>query len=166
MKRFLGMVLNIWLACLTTNAQTAILPDSMVSFFEGTWKGAGEFSNKRKITATAIFKLTLDSSWIQYDHADELPNKYKATSFWKIDGDGQFVAYTFDNFGGHRKFASDGWKNDKLVLTTSEIVANKGLVRQHFIFEKLSDRNFKMTFETSKDNINWKLIDYLVFTKS
>jgi hypothetical protein len=40
---------------------------------------------------------------------------------WGIDFQtGQFVAYLFDSFGGHRKFVSEGWKDGKIVLTTND----------------------------------------------
>jgi len=75
------------------------------------------------------------------------------------------MAYAFDNFNGNRKFLSDGWKGNKLILTISEVYPKVGLLFQHFIYEKLSDKSFKMTYETSKDGITWKLGDYLVFNK-
>lgn len=142
------------------------LPDELVQFFAGNWKGEGAFANGRKIAAGVSFKLALDSSWLSYEHTDEAPNRYKAFSFWGTDKQtGQFLAYTFDNFHGHRQFATDGWKNGKLVLTTQEYYAGKGILFQHFIYEKLDERTFKMTYETSTDGIAWKMGDYLVFTK-
>jgi hypothetical protein len=108
----------------------------------------------------------MDSSWVNYEHTDRLPNRYKTLSMWGVDAvTGQFTVYAFDNFHGHRKFASDGWKGNKLILTTNEYYPQRGLLFQHFIYEKLSDITFKMTYETSKDGIAWKLGDYLLFTK-
>jgi hypothetical protein len=142
------------------------LSDDFTSFFVGNWTGDGEFSNGKKISADLIFKMSLDSSWITYEHTDKLPNRYKALSIWGVDMlSGQFIAYSFDNFHGYRKFVSDGWKDGKLILTANEYYAQKGLVFQHFIYEKISEKTFKMTYETSKDGINWKLGDYLLFNK-
>ena len=166
------LFLSLFLVCATTyvTAQTTNsnfkLTDEFVNFFVGSWTGDGEFSSGKKISADLTFKITLDSSWISYEHTDKLPNRYKALSMWGIDMlSGQFVAYSFDNFRGHRKFASDGWKDNKLILTTNEYHPQRGLLFQHFIYEKLSDKSFKMTYETSKDGITWKLVDYLVFNK-
>jgi hypothetical protein len=122
------------------------LTDEFLNFFIGNWSGDGEFANGKKISADLSFKITLDSSWLTYEHIDRLPNNYKAFSMWGIDSStGQFVAYAFDNFHGHRKFASDGWRQGKLMLTTNEYYQQYGLVFQHFIYERLTDKSFKMT---------------------
>jgi hypothetical protein len=140
--------------------------DDLASFFVGTWSGSGAFANGKKIAADVTFKLSLDSSWIIYEHTDKKPNRYKAISMWGVDPlSGEFTAYLFDNFHGHRKFASDGWKEGKLVLTTHEFYPPQGLRFQHFIFYKLSDKSFKMTYETSRDGMAWNLGDYLIFTR-
>jgi hypothetical protein len=149
-----------------TNEQSNKLPDDFVRFFVGNWTGDGEFASGKKISADLTFKLSLDNCWLIYEHTDKLPNKYKALSMWGVDSaSGEFVAYTFDNFQGHRKFASDGWKEGKLILTTNQFIPKRGQVFQHFIYEKLSDKSFKMTFETSNDGLKWKMVDYLTFTK-
>ena len=104
------------------------LTDEFIGFFVGSWTGEGEFAIGKKIAADLIFKMSLDSSWISYEHTDKLPNRYKALSMWGVDMlNGQFVAYSFDNFHGHRKFASDGWKDGKLILTTNEYYPPRGL---------------------------------------
>jgi hypothetical protein len=154
------------LAMAQSNFQPPKISAEFLNFFIGTWKGEGEFANGKKIAADVSFTLTLDSSWIAYEHTDQLPNRYKSVSMWGLDGTtGQFVAYAFDNFHGHRKFVSDGWKEGKLILTTHEFYPQRGIVFQHFIYEKLSGSSFRMTYETSKDGITWKLGDFLVFNK-
>ncbi len=95
---------------------------------------------------------------------------------WGVDGGtGQFVAFTFDNFHGHRQWSSSGWSGGKLVLST---------VFEHFIYERLSATQFKMTYEVSRDDnrakrrlrtrrtkgrgsdeVPWRLGDWLVFTR-
>ncbi len=145
--------------------QGSKLTDEFLNFFIGNWSGDGEFANGKKISADLTFKISLDSSWMMYEHTDRLPNIYKALSMWGIDGQTkQFVAYAFDNFRGNRKFTSEGWKENKLILTTSS-ATQAGLFFQHFIYEKLSGKSFKMTYEVSKDGVAWKLGDYLVFNK-
>jgi hypothetical protein len=76
------------------------------------------------------------------------------------------VAYCFDNFHGHREFAGNDWNNGRLILSTHAYSARAGLVFEHFIYEKLSDNSFKMTYETSRDGIVWTLGDYLTFTRT
>lgn len=165
------LVLSLLYICSTTILNAQIhknqLPRDLINYFLGTWSGNGEFKNGKKISADLTFKLSLDSNWIIYEHNDNPPNRYKALFVWGIDAlSGQFVAYTFDNFNGHKSFTSNGWVDGKLILTTHEYFPNKGLIFQHFIYEKLSDASFKMTYETSTDAITWKLGDYLVFNKN
>ena len=152
------------------NAQTSNpkhkLTDNFINFFVGNWSGEGEFGNGKKISANVTFKMTLDSNWLIYTHTDIPPAQYISSSMWGVDKfSGQFVAYLFDNFQGHRKFSSNGWKDGTLILTTNEYSPENGLIFQHFLYEKLSEKSFKMTFEISKDGIIWKMINYLVFNK-
>ena len=140
---------------------------SMVGFFIGEWKGAGAFANGRAIAATLSFRLSLDSAWLVSDHADVPPNDYKATSYWGVDATtGQFVCSVFDNFHGHRSFSSSGWAAGRLVLTTQSYFAGAGTYYEHFIFERQSDTQFRMTYETSRDGIAWQMGDSLLFTKT
>ncbi|WP_242929310.1 hypothetical protein [Pontibacter vulgaris] len=164
------LALGLFMAALGTQAQQkpkqAKPSKELISYFAGNWTGEGKFSNGKPIAADLSFTPSLDSSWVEYRHIDKVPNTYKATSWWGLDAQsGEFVAYVFDNFGGHRKFTGDGWKNGKLTLTFSQ--ENKGAnpTLQHFIYEKLSEKPFKMTFEVSKDGTTWRMVDYLVFQK-
>jgi hypothetical protein len=150
-------------------AQTppARLDPSMVGFFNGEWKGEGAFANGRAIAAALSFRLSLDSAWLVSDHADQPPNGYKATSYWGVDAaTGQFVAIIFDNFHGHRNFASSGWAAGRLVLTAQSFTAGAGTYFEHFIYERQSDTQFRMTYETSRDGITWRMGDALLFTKT
>jgi len=158
-------MISVSLASAQSNVKSK-LTNEFVNFFVGSWSGSGEFGNGKKISADVTFKISLDSTWLVYEHTDQQPNKYKALSVWGTDGaTGEFVAYSFDNFKGNRKFASDGWRDDKLILTTSTTLPQTGLFYQRFIYEKLSDKSFKMTYETSRDGAVWKLGDYLIFEK-
>ncbi len=77
------------------------LPDELVQFFAGNWKGEGAFANGRKIAAGVSFKLALDSSWLSYEHTDEAPNRYKAFSFWvPINKQGSFLPIHLITFMG------------------------------------------------------------------
>jgi hypothetical protein len=143
------------------------LDPDLLQFFVGHWTGEGQFSNGKKIAADVVFQLSLDSSWLVYTHRDQPPNSYKADSYWGVDRQtGEFVAYCLDNFQGHRQFVSDGWKKGKMVLTAHAYLAGVGTYFEHFRFEKVSDKSFKMSYETSRDGISWMLGDELVFTKT
>jgi hypothetical protein len=142
-------------------------PDTaLLNFFIGKWSGEGAFSNGNKIAADLSFSLSLDSSWLVYEHRDRLPNRYKATSYWGVDGQsGKFLAYCFDNFQGHRLFESNGWLNGKLILSNQVWLPKIGLYFEHFIYERTGERSFKMSYEVSRDGISWQLGDWLVFKR-
>jgi hypothetical protein len=145
-------------------APAARLDTGLVHFFVGHWAGKGQFSNGTPIEADVLFRLDLDSSWLVYEHRDRAPNSYRANSMWGVDQSGQFVGYTFDNFHGHRQWMSNGWAGGKLILSG---VTGMGaaVLFEHFIYERISPTQFKMTYEGSRDGINWILGDWLVFTK-
>ena len=169
------IVCLIWLGSMVglvkpVNAQApapAKLSPDLVQFFVGHWTGSGAFANGKPIEAEATFELSLDSVWLKYEHADKTPNSYKALSMWGVDAQtGQFLAYGFDNFHGHRVYSSNGWIKGKLILSVNEYWPKVGVVYQHFIYDKLSETSFKMTYEVSGDGITWQLGDSLVFTRS
>ncbi|HTI91739.1 MAG TPA: hypothetical protein VL727_14195 [Puia sp.] len=95
--------------------------------------------------------------------SDRPPNEYKATSYWGVDAQsGLFQAYTFDNFHGHRQFVSNGWIRGKIILSTQS-VSGTTIFFEHFIYEFVSDKQFKMKYQVSGDGINWQLGDSLTF---
>lgn len=142
------------------------LPADLIRYFAAEWKGTGEFASGRKIEADLVFSVALDSAWLSCSHRDRSPNTYQAFLMWGVDKNtGRFVAYNFDNFQGHRKFESEGWADNKLVLSNSQEKAKPGAVSDHFIYQKIDNDSFKMTYETSKDGQSWKMIDYLVFKR-
>jgi hypothetical protein len=144
----------------------ARLDPDLVAFFTGHWKGEGAFAQGQKIAAEVSFAPSLDSAWLVYEHRDVPPGAYKATSMWGVDErTGQFVAVTFDNFHGHRQWLSSGWSGGKLVLSTGNYSSPGGMMFEHFIYERLSATQFKMTYEVSRDGITWRLGDWLVFTR-
>lgn len=105
------MLATVMLIGVSGSAQNKSLraDTALLNFFAGRWSGEGAFSNGAKIAAEVSFSLSLDSSWLVYEHRDRLPNNWKATSYWGVDGvSGRFVAYCFDNFQGHRSFESNG----------------------------------------------------------
>ena len=142
------------------------LSTEFVEFFEGGWTGEGEFSSGKKIKAELTFEKTLDGNWLRYEHKDLPPNNFQSSSMWGVDKQGQFQAYSFDNDKGHRSFASNGWINNKLILTNTSRSKEGMVYFEHFIFEKIDETSFKMTYEISGDGINWRMVDYLIFRKN
>jgi hypothetical protein len=161
-NRFLLVVAGLLAALLTGGLTGRVLGQAsmpvhrmdmaLLAFFNGRWTGEGAFANGRKIAAEVSFGLSLDSCWIVYEHRDRPPNGYKATSMWGFDGTtGEFFAYIFDNFHGHRQLAGNGWKEGRLLISGQSFIPGVGLYFEHFLYERLSDSQFKMTYETSRD---------------
>lgn len=145
--------------------QTKLSPE-FINYFEGTWNGDGEFANGKKICAIISFKVSLDSSWMFYNHTDKLPNHYKATSIWGIDKlTGKFLAYIFDNFQGHRLFKAENWLADSLILINKDDSKPGIKFFQRFQYLKTAPGKLRMIYETSRDSINWKRGDTLLFVK-
>ncbi|RAJ83599.1 hypothetical protein CLV59_103568 [Chitinophaga dinghuensis] len=137
------------------------LPAQLIQYFMGTWEGKGTFANGKPIASTVNCRMSLDSTWLQYEHSDVPPNQYKALSMWGVEKNGDFIAYIFDNFGGHRQFTGS-LSQDKLVLTNSQMYQGSKFY-QHFVYEKLNDHAFKMAYETSQDSIKWRMGDTLIY---
>lgn len=142
------------------------LPSSLLQFFAGKWKGAGTFANGKPIAATATFTLSLDSSWLQYEHVDVPPNVYKAHSLWGAGNDGSLLAYIFDNFGGHRQFAGRYTSSDAVVLVSTQLYPGNKKMYQQFIYQKLSAASFKMMYVVSMDSVQWQMGDTLIFHRA
>ena len=143
------------------------LPDDLVQFLSGEWIGQGEFASGKKIEADVSFAVDLDGQWLMYRHTDRAPNKYKAVGMWGFETKSRrFMMTVNDNFGGARRFSSDGWTNGKVVFEKIvDDVAPASSIRERFTFERQDADTFKMTYETSQDGKTWRLGDYLVFKR-
>lgn len=141
--------------------QSQKLPADLMQYYIGKWKGEGTFSNGRPIASTVTFRMSLDSAWLQNEHVDVPPNIYKALSLWGVEKDGTLIAFTFDNFHGHRQFTAN-YSQDKLMLMTTGTFQGAKLY-QRFVYEKLSLDAFKMAYETSLDSVKWRMGDTLIY---
>ncbi len=137
------------------------LPAELIQYITGKWEGKGTFANGKPIASTINCSMSLDGIWLQYEHTDVPPNQYKAHSMWGVDQDGGIIAYIFDNFGGHRQFSGD-LSQDRLVLSNSQLYQGAKFY-QRFVYERIDDNSFKMAYETSQDNMQWKMGDTLIY---
>ncbi|HEY8928338.1 MAG TPA: hypothetical protein VIM55_04055 [Mucilaginibacter sp.] len=167
MKLILMSLMLLWLGKSAGNAQSPSPPHinkEIVDFFSGSWSGEGKFANGKSIAADVNFSLSLDSCWLMYTHTDKSPNKYKATSMWGVNKNGQLIDFLFDNFGGHDKYISAGFTNNQLVWETRQENGTAAFYKR-FTYQKLDADHFKMTYEASADGNTWRMGDYLVFTR-
>jgi len=160
------LIVCFFLLLLHSLLKAQIKTPSLKHFLEGSWKGEGKFANGKEIAATASFKWSLDSCWLIYTHEDLPPNRYKAISLWSVDRSKQsFSVDIFDNFHGHRLFAGIQPSEDEVILNATDTLVKATRFFQRFVYTKLDDHRFKMSYEVSKDNVNWQLGDSLVFIK-
>ncbi len=142
------------------------VPGTLVDFLSGEWTGEGAFASGKKIEADVSFSSDLDGQWLAYRHADRPPGKYKAVGMWGYaKGDGEFAMTLNDNFGGARRFASQGWRDGRVVF---ENVANPDVPvagRERFVFERYEGNRLKMTYERGDADAGWRMVDYVVFTR-
>jgi hypothetical protein len=151
-----------------TQQRTAIkrIPADIVDYYTGTWNGQGAFASGKPISAVIDFKPILDSCCLLESHADVAPNKYKAESIWGVDGiTGQLTMDVYDNFGGHRVFTSAGWLHGKMVFDYTTTITTGQTRFERFTYQKETSNSFIMRYETSIDNVAWKLGDQLTFVK-
>jgi hypothetical protein len=150
------------------------LPNDLIDFFSGEWEGAGEFASGKKIEADISFAPDLDHQWLVYRHTDRPPNRYKALGMWGFEyGSKRFIMVINDNFGGARRFSSEGWLTGKVVfakipvLTPPTNAASPAAPtrQERFTFERQDRDTLKMTYETSEDGRSWRLGDYLIFKR-
>jgi len=135
------------------------------SFLVGDWKGSGSFASGKKIEATLAFAPCLDNAWLRQSYQDVPPNRYAATALWSLDSTtGSITAHTFDNFGGYRPFKSVDVTDTRLIL----LYRKEGTIAffQRFIYDKIAKDQMKLTYETSRDSVAWKLGDSLVFHRN
>jgi len=52
-----------------------------------------------------------------------------------------------------------------MVLTTQTSAPGGHIYFEHFIFEKVTEGSFRLSYEMSGDGVNWQLGDSLVFTR-
>jgi len=156
--------------CLAGAARAADSPtplnEDMASFLAGHWSGAGAFGNGKKIEADVDFQRELDGQLLLYRHTDKAPNNYKALGTWSVDkASGKLVMNVSDNFGGTRRFESEGWLADIVAFNKVGIPVAAGNRQERFTFQRKSPNSFRMSYEWSADGKNWKLGDFIDFER-
>lgn len=141
------------------------LPAELVEFFEGTWEGKGKFADGKPIAADVTYTTELDNQWLIFHHEDRPPIKFKAIGTVGIDRESKkMVMLMTDSYSSAKLFVSDGWKDGTAVFTKTSAL---GPITRHerFTFKRESPNTYRMTYEFSKDGVNWQLNDYMVFTR-
>lgn len=127
------------------------------SSFVGRWHCDGKFaSNAKAISANLAFESILDGRFILFRHDDEPPFNYHAWSEWGWDATTrQFVSTIQDSSGGVRIFVSPGWEGQTLTWSGGSLPDSSD---QRFVFERLGDNNFRVSYFHKKD-ASWLAVD-------
>jgi hypothetical protein len=124
------------------------------TFMVGQWHCAGHFTSSGKaIEANLNFAPSLEGVWLEFRHDDLPPNIYHALALWAWDNSaGKYVSLIQDNFGGHRAFTSEGWRQDELVWLRD------ATQDERFIFHKSTDNEFSVAYQRIKEGA-WREAD-------
>jgi len=162
-KYITGYLLII--SAISAKGQSPKINMDMAKYFAGSWVGAGEFANGKKVEADVSFYISTDSTSLINIYADKAPNRYKATSAWVTGGDGKTVAHIINNFTGLNHFTSDGWENGKIILANASAHQGRGTLYQQFVFEKIDNDHFRVTYYYGFDIVRLKEGDHLIFSR-
>ena len=162
------------MAAEASQASIKNLPVDIMNFFAGEWQGEGEFASGKKIAADVSFTPDLDKQWLQYRHTDRAPNQYQSLALWGVDrAVNKIVMVGGNNFGSARVFYSEGWQDNALVFSKADISLVKpdsndkaaSSMAERFHFIRLNENSFKMIYENQRDGSQWRMVDYLIFTR-
>ena len=135
-----------------------------LGFFAGTWSCKGYFpSNGQTIASTMRFESDLGGTILLKHHDDVQPALYHALETWGFDAASQqFAAGISDNFGGVRRFGSDGWHGDVFTWTSAPEI--KPL--QQFEYTKLPGGGVRVDWRVAKDGTTYVVGDTLACSKT
>lgn len=160
----LAVPLALALPLATAAAQAAApapLPAALRQFFAGRWQCSGAFASGRPIAADVTIADELEGHWLEVRHTDRAPNRYAAIALWgQPAGARGPVAVITDNFGGLRRFASDGWRDGTIVFVNDSVAAARPAA-ERFVYRRAAADTFNMRYERTRDGATWVLGDSL-----
>ena len=117
-------------------------------FFLGRWDCAGPFASGKPIASHMRYASDLAGQALVKHHDDVPPGSYRAIESWSLAPQaGTFAMAVLDNFGGARRFTSDGWHGRSLTwLGDSQVQP-----AQRFVYTRLDDRRYRVDWESARD---------------
>ncbi|SFS12035.1 hypothetical protein SAMN05216570_2602 [Dyella sp. OK004] len=119
-------LLSAWVVascCVTAAmaAESAVAPMHSMDGLIGHWQCHGVFpASGKTIDSSMRFEPDLGGDAVLKHHDDVAPARYRAVEAWAYDAKAQrYNATVLDNFGGARRFSSEGWVQDTLTWTSS-----------------------------------------------
>jgi hypothetical protein len=138
---------------------------SSLAYFTGDWECSGKFdSSGKSIDAHQHFAPELDGNWISFRHDDKPPFGYHSLAELGWDAESKkFVMIVQDSIGGARLFRSTGW-NAAQLQWTGDALGSASAPGQQFTFERLDDRNYRMSYFVRK-KADWSRVDSSLCSK-
>jgi len=137
----------------------AAAQNGTLAYFVGSWRCDGSFpASGKTISSTMRFERDLGGTAILKHHDDIPPAGYHAVETWAYSpSDHHFNNGIADNFGGLRRFASDGWNGTTLTWTSAPEVTPK----QQFVYVRVTDSEMRVDWQVARDGTNYVVGDTL-----
>ncbi|MFC5741186.1 hypothetical protein [Dyella tabacisoli] len=151
-------------SCLAMAAEPAPSPMRSLDYFVGDWTCSGVFpTSGKRITSQMRYEHDLQDAALLKHHDDTLPPaRYHAIEAWGYDGKAQrFNATILDNFGGARRFSSDGWKQNQWTWTSAAELQPA----QRFVYVRLDQHSYRVDWEMARNGADFVVGDTLTCTR-
>jgi hypothetical protein len=124
------------------NISRPVAADSIASplgFFAGHWSCVGGTPAGRVLVADVNITPAMNNRWLEVRHADRPPGRYQSLSLWVLGApaDSTTTTIVYDNFGGARRFDTQGWATDRIVWVRDTTEA--GARMETFTYLHVSD---------------------------
>jgi hypothetical protein len=141
------------------SAEQPPAPIRSLDYFIGDWTCSGMFpSNGKAIASTMRYASDLQGNALLKHHDDTAPGIYRAIEAWGYDDQAKrFNATIMDNFGGARRFSSDGWKQDVLTWSSAADVTPV----QRFVYTRLDQQRYRVDWDVSNNGTDFVVGDTL-----
>jgi hypothetical protein len=150
-------------ALLSVASSVSVEPSSesmqSLSYFIGEWTCDGVFpASGKTITSTMRFDRDLQGNALLKHHDDITPDLYHAIEVWGYDASAKrFNATVLDNFGGARRFSSQGWKDNELTWSSATDITPA----QRFVYTRLDEKRYRIDWSVANGGNGFVLGDTL-----
>lgn len=134
-------------------------PIESLKYFEGAWTCSGVFpASGKTIASTMRYESDLKGSALIKHHDDTQPDLYHAIEAWGYDAQAKrFNATVLDNFGGARRFSSEGWNGNEMSWASAADVTPI----QRFVYDRLDNQRYRVDWMVAKGDNNFVVGDTL-----
>jgi hypothetical protein len=142
-----------------TGADQRTAPVQSLDYFEGNWACTGVFPASGKTIASNMrYDHDLQGSALVKHHDDTEPDLYHAIEAWGFDAKAnRFNATILDNFGGARRFSSEGWKGNELSWSSATDVTPA----QRFVYTRLDKQRYRVDWAVANASSSFVVGDTL-----